>query len=231
MRDGSRDRSHGRALLPPTPARHLAHTPTATRRHDHAVRRRVGFSSITLNGSTPAAHHHSPPPAMHIPLGTGPLRTSLQGAAMLPSGAEDDGLDRGRPPAPVRLTRHRQSESRRGRAQPTCSSPLAQLPRSRRPSAGVVAPRAGLCRGRRSLCRSIVANRTAPFCGPRPAAGRLHASRAIVATSGELTSPTATTRSSAASRSIASLTIGFDPRSVQHAPQGGVPVVRVRSSG
>ena len=38
-----------------------------------------GFSSITLTGSTPAAHHHSPPPALHIPLGTGPLRNLTAG--------------------------------------------------------------------------------------------------------------------------------------------------------
>jgi hypothetical protein len=38
----------------------------------------------------------------------------------------------------------------------------------------------------------ILANRTSRFCGPRPAARRLHSSRAIVATSPELTSATAT---------------------------------------
>jgi hypothetical protein len=41
---------------------------------------------------------------------------------------------------------------------------------------------------------SILANRTTRFCGPRPAARRLHSSRAIVATSPDLTSATATIR-------------------------------------
>ena len=48
--------------------------------------------------------------------------------------------------------------------------------------------------GRAGAC-SILANRTARFCGPRPAARRLHSSRAIVATSPELTSATATFQS------------------------------------
>jgi hypothetical protein len=76
MRDRSLDRTHGHALTAPSPARHMAHTPSPPRRHDRVVRRRV---RVLVDHPQRLHTRRAPPqpttgPAL-IPLGTSQGKT------------------------------------------------------------------------------------------------------------------------------------------------------------